>query len=184
MRLTNKFTRKVATRKKSINTPHSDLWVGHDIDATIWLPFFGNLSSSGINFFEPKKITNKFSMTYNSFKEATKNSFFKIKQFHPRLKLGNLYLFDAYCLHGTMQKNNTSYRVSFDSYFRFKKRLPGFKRTSDKKLDSFYIDLKKYSEIGYTKYLNSNMNFLKTKKVFLSKNKKIINPHTFAKLVN
>lgn len=183
LRITNKFIKTISQRKKSISTPHSDLWVGHDIDATIWLPFFGDLNTSGINFFEPIETSENFSKTYDSFQEAAKNSFKKTIQIKPKLKLGNLYMFDAYCLHGTMQKKNTNYRISFDSYFNFKQKISGRKKSSNSNLDKFYIDVTKFTDIGYSNKLISSMNFAKTKKLFLKKNNKILNPHEFGRLV-
>lgn len=101
----------------STNQLHSDIWAGEPSGGVVMIPIEGDFENGGVEFFKPTLGSVKdFSRYYLSYSE--------VPDFGPvsvgKMKPGNLYVIDSFCLHQTMKGG---YRCSVDFRFTYKDKV-------------------------------------------------------------
>lgn len=127
--------RTVDGRPYATSKMHADIWTGEpSICVPMIIPVAGDLERSGLEFYETAiPDLSKFAKIFKDYSD-TESFIHAAKKYDCPLRLGHVYVFDAYCLHKSM-KNDGGIRISIDFRFTCRERIP-----SDVDFDSFRMD--------------------------------------------
>jgi len=139
----------ILERPRANNRLHSDFWTGAVCDFAVLIPIFGSLDTIDVVFCEPQGVSANYLKEYPNYADGVK-TFDSYKEYKTVMEIGNLYLQDIFCLHGT-RRRGVGARVSIDFTFQsndYESTIKPYYSSKAIQSDN-HLDVSTWKKIGY-----------------------------------
>ena len=154
--ITGTASAEMKSRPRYTGKIHSDIWAGEPSQAImVFIPLFGDLSQTGVEFFEPLEFPSEYMQPLKDFSEGAGLADDAVK-YRDGFKAGCLFITDTFLLHRTMRIGGAP-RLSIDFRFLARDILASDKYRESPRMAN-YILPEKWATVGIDRVLVSREN--------------------------